>query len=132
MTNKEAIEILRGAIKKPNTKDGYLGQALDMAIKTLEKEPCEDCISRESVMVRVKEYFDNPSYDEKMLCDDLVNLPSVTSQPKMGEWFIDGSETNREVVCSNCDQHIFKYHKLDFDYRPNYCPNCGARMEIRK
>ena len=36
MTIKRAIEILQGAIKKPNTKDGYLGQAIDMAIKALE------------------------------------------------------------------------------------------------
>ena len=39
MTREEAIEILQGAIKKPNTKDGYLGQAIDMAIKALEQEP---------------------------------------------------------------------------------------------
>jgi len=39
MTREKAIEILKGAIKKPNTKDGYLGQALDMAIKSLEQEP---------------------------------------------------------------------------------------------
>lgn len=37
MTNKEAIEILKGAIKKPNTKDGYIGQALDIAIKAIEQ-----------------------------------------------------------------------------------------------
>lgn len=39
MTREEAIDILQGAIKKPNTKDGYLGQAIDMAIKALEQEP---------------------------------------------------------------------------------------------
>ena len=38
MTNEEAIEILKGAIKKPNTQDGYLGQALTMGIEALEKE----------------------------------------------------------------------------------------------
>ena len=49
MTNEEAVKILKGAIKKPNTKDGYLGQALDMAIKALEQtshlkdRPCEVC-----------------------------------------------------------------------------------------
>ena len=37
MTNEEAVEILEGAIKKPNTKDGYLGQALDMGIKAIKK-----------------------------------------------------------------------------------------------
>lgn len=38
MINKEAIEILKGAIKKPNTKDGYLGQALTMGIEALENQ----------------------------------------------------------------------------------------------
>jgi len=47
-----------------------------------------------------------------------------------GYWFIDERpESNRETICSNCEQPIFKFHKLDFDYRPNYCPNCGAKME---
>lgn len=51
-------------------------------------------------------------------------------RPK-GYWFVDERpESNREVVCSNCDQPIFKYHKLDFDYRPKFCPNCGAKMEV--
>ena len=45
MTKEQAIEILQGAIKKPNTKDGYLGQAIDMAIKALEQQPCDDCVS---------------------------------------------------------------------------------------
>lgn len=36
MTREEAIKILKGAIKKPNTKDGYLGQAVTMAIRSLE------------------------------------------------------------------------------------------------
>ena len=52
MTREETIKILQGAIKKPNTKDGYLGQAIDMPIKALEQEPTTkndlgvDCISR--------------------------------------------------------------------------------------
>ena len=38
MTNQEAIKILKGTIKKPNTKDGYLGQALTMGIEALERQ----------------------------------------------------------------------------------------------
>ena len=37
MTIDEAVVILKNAIKKPNTEDGYLGQALTMAIKALEQ-----------------------------------------------------------------------------------------------
>lgn len=49
MTNEEAIVILKNTIKKPNTEDGYLGQALNMAIKALEQtshltdRPCSAC-----------------------------------------------------------------------------------------
>ena len=50
-------------------------------------------------------------------------------RPK-GHWYIDERpESNRKVICSNCEQPIFKYHKLNFDYRPKYCPNCGADMK---
>ena len=41
MTNEYAIKILKGVIKKPNTEDGYLGQAISMAIKALEQPGCE-------------------------------------------------------------------------------------------
>ena len=36
MTLEEASNILKGAIKKPNTKDGYLGQAITMGVNSLE------------------------------------------------------------------------------------------------
>jgi hypothetical protein len=51
MTIDEAIKILKGAIKKPNTKDGYLGQAIDMAIKALEQTrwiPCSERLPEEA------------------------------------------------------------------------------------
>lgn len=51
MTREGAIEILQGAIKKPNTKDGYLGQAIDMAIKALEQE-----LRKDEVILTNKEY----------------------------------------------------------------------------
>ena len=53
------------------------------AIEALEQQPCEDCISRESTMLRVREFIGNPTYTEKMLVDDMNALPSV--QPKQIE-----------------------------------------------
>lgn len=58
-----------------------------------------------------------------------VILKALEHEPKKGHWFVDERpESNREIICSNCEQPIFKYYKLDFDYRPKYCPNCGAKM----
>ena len=125
MTNKKAIKWLKIEASYIEEDVGHgkeILEAYDMAIEALEKEPCEDCISRESVMVRVKEYFDNPSYDEEMLFDDLVNLPSVTPQPKVGEWLKNGELCK----CSNCHSNVLFSAVKSY----SYCYRCGARMEV--
>jgi hypothetical protein len=85
MTREEAIKILRGAIKKPNTKDGYMGQALDMAIKALEQEP------------------------------------------NTGHWIVytDCEGKTRRCVCDRCGYKTGEYTWKN----PNFCANCGAKME---
>lgn len=110
MTREEAIEILQGAIKKPNTKDGYLGQAIDMAIEALKQneqaaewyktfvekfDSCEDCISRADALVSIKNlYPDMPivnimgarqkwleKYAPYFECENVIELlPSVYPQ----------------------------------------------------
>lgn len=142
MTNDEAIEILKGAIKKPNTKDGYLGQALDMAIEALKQETCDDCISRQAVL----DILDNHKYS-KEFCEEhhidwsinlgmahivINDLPSVTSKQKTGKWvgieydgYADGNPVYDVFECSVCGCE----HKGESDTLTNYCPDCGAKME---
>lgn len=138
MTPQEAVKILKGAIKKPNTKDGYLGQALDMAIKALEQQPCEDCISREAVFEQINDWqkdeflsVTNPLY---YLHKRINSLSSVTPKQKAtGSWVEKQVVDNEEVEieqwqsarCSKCD----KYHTTPYSYYFddfNYCPNCGS------
>lgn len=138
MTREEAIEDIRD-----NIKPVVGGISLDMAIKALGQQPCEDCISRQAVEEMIKAEMpergmweiegDKEKETVCEVCVDLMqklsDLPSVTPTRPTGQWFVDERpESDREVVCSNCDNPIFKYHKLGFDYRPKYCPNCGARM----
>ena len=88
MTNElsveEAIKILKGAIKKPNTKDGYLGQAIDMAIKALEQQPCKDCISREAVRKLICQNNDKYGYSDRFheFTERCLQLPSVTPKTR--------------------------------------------------
>ena len=57
MTNEEAIEVLLYACEHsrgeryPREKEAWI-----IAIKALEQQPCEDCISREAVLAKVNEY----------------------------------------------------------------------------
>ena len=62
MTREEAIEFIAQSVKS----DVDMALVAE-AIKALEQQPCEDCISRESVMLRVREFIGNPTYTEKML-----------------------------------------------------------------
>lgn len=137
MTREEAIAILRnqhrwtGEPEKINEVRAE-NKALEMAIKALEQEPCEDCVSRQAVLDAIaanciweNEYNLTSSRIEKAV----EGLPSVDPQPKTGYWTLIGysglRHTNLKVCeCSNC--HKRTYGSLDF------CGRCGADMRGEK
>jgi hypothetical protein len=64
-------------------------EAVEMAIKALEQEPCEDAISRQVVDDLSKELVHTTRDKADFLCnfwEGLQKLPSVTSQPKTVYW----------------------------------------------
>lgn len=94
-------------------------EALDMAIKALEQEPCEDAISRDAAIDLIADY--------ELSMDQVVRgihaLPPVTPQPKTGQWIEECILYSR---CSECGEHaiIANWSKV----LSHYCPNCGAKM----
>jgi hypothetical protein len=137
MTNEQAISIM--TIQRPRTGTKEKLEAYDMAIKALEQEPCEDCISREALRQKLQkrhDFFvnaygsfkdmplnDKARVDEISSCiAEVVNAPSVTPQQKVGEWLKNGELCR----CSNCHSNVlFSAVKLY-----NYCYRCGAKMEV--
>ena len=94
---------------------------IEALIKGTPIEEDENCISRSDAI----KFFKDGVY----VINELNNLAPVKPAKKVGHWFVDERpKSDREIICSNCEQPIFKYHKMDFDYRPNFCPNCGATM----
>ena len=92
MTRKEAIICLKG-IKNVGhdifTEQKDFQESLDMAIKALEQEPCEDCISRQAVINHICEgkecYKDDCKGRIYKRCFDLqwiYDLPPVTPEQK--------------------------------------------------
>lgn len=74
---------------KLNYEQGNMGEqkiVLDIAIKALEQQPSEDCVSRQAVLDEIKSMSNaNPSYwnhcdvvDREDLIDSIKDLPSVT------------------------------------------------------
>lgn len=61
-------------------------------------------------------------------------IEALEQEPKVGEWLekevnSDKIEEWQSARCSICD----RYHTTPYMYyfsKYNYCPNCGARMEV--
>ena len=144
MTNEEAIENLKCLFESTYVDrfEDAENEALKIAIKALEQEPCEDAINRDELLkaidtwdkfgcdadtklVRYQDhYVPYIHYDDVVKC--IKGMPPVNLQPKIGYWLpyaeIDGKTV--EWVCSSC-RHI----KSTTKNKTEYCPVCGARME---
>ena len=130
MTREEAIEFLRSPIKCSDKGDERdLREAMDMAIKSLKQEPCDDCISRHAVLYTIfgsRSNFYN-EFDQGFFADKIRALPPVTPAEKVGHWIYD-DDCREHGHCSECG-----YGSVDLiDGKPhNYCSNCGIRMEMQ-
>ena len=100
--------------------------AYQIAMKALEQEPCEDCISRQAVLdcltatgLKKFDFILDARYKIK-------NLPSVTPQPKIG-W------NNHQIACMLADLFgdacACNYNGIDewlselCDFKDTCCPN---------
>ena len=116
-----------------------MSNPLNMAIKALEQEPCEDTISRQAVLNTLFYNSDNNCEVvlNKELQDRIKALPHVTPAPKKchnENWDYDSCD---QFVCSNCGIELQDWLKVERDedgditfhgYEFKYCPNCGARI----
>ena len=50
--------------------------------------------------------------------------------PKRGKWKVDMSHFSPNIVCSVCGVEIPCVAGWCMDAHMNYCPNCGAKMEV--
>ena len=95
-----------------------------MDLPFVEREPCEDAISREAALEKMADYvasgYADSAEDFEEYSRIICQLPSVNPQPKTGHWiWCVGSHK-----CSNCEEYTCFSHKELL----RYCPNCGARM----
>ena len=98
-------------------------------------EKMDDAISRQQAIdaLRAMQTYKLFAGDDMLLIDqagaqtELMLLPSA--QPKMGKW-IKTARWGRVYYCDQCRNY------LDFDGvnagrgSTNFCPNCGAKMEV--
>ena len=128
MTREEVIKHIKDIICENNTvKHSNIvvfeeeKEALRIAIKALEQEPCEDAISRQAFIKRYEEwmYSEYGKHCEKdALAIRVANsLPPVTPSRRKGHWI----KTNSGYECSEC--------AIESRSKSDFCQYCGAEME---
>jgi hypothetical protein len=124
MTRKEAKRVLE--VDLDHTYNDESKEALRMAIKALEQEPCEDAISRQAALNGI-----TMAEVRWQAVDNVKKLPPVIPQPKTGHWIPrqeiigvdkEGNEMSATVgyKCSKC---LIVHPRTSI-----YCPSCGAKM----
>jgi len=73
MTKEQAIEWLKSLNYCDGEETQEVAQAIEIAIKALEQQPCDDCISRQAVLDILSHYAHNFGAD-----NEIKALPSVT------------------------------------------------------
>ena len=110
----------------------------DKTIKALKQEPCEDAISRQAVLSKIKEVcfseewvqfrVDKGSNGQRdFLINYIEQLSPVTPQTRKGHW-VNGE------YCSECGCDVPTFivdwrWQEEKDMDAKYCPNCGSKME---
>lgn len=124
----------------------------------LEQEPCEDTkeeiwkdipementlnnnpVSRQAVkdIICSGASIDTDA-DKEYVCELIDKLPSVTPKEKTGKWIDDANKIDAQFgrhtyICSECGKYAEYFvsgTEVWWDrIKPNFCPNCGAKME---
>lgn len=107
MTREEAIDILKNTSFFGSAMiDIDIDIAIQMAIKAIEQESCDDTVSRH-------------------VLNAIKALPSVTPKEKTGKWILTIEDWNK-WTCSKCG--FTKRTDIHVALAYNYCPNCGIKM----
>lgn len=98
--------------------------ALQNAIKELEQEHCADMVSRDAMWEVLQRLYGT----EGELVEELMSLPPVLPQRKMGKWIY-----NKKEDSYRCNLCYCPCHKNNLGAIPTeYCAGCGAVMEVEE
>lgn len=85
---------------------------------------------------RLKRQVEGRSWRAKGKMVELIDNSPTVEPAKHGRWIVvsdgygNGDATAHICECSECKDTIWVYKKAT--RRWNYCPNCGARMDLKE
>ena len=122
-THEMAIKAVDDEIKEKSKAD-FIALCADES--SLE-EPCTDAISREdALMALTGEWKESRDEILSLAIRRIRVLPPVTPAEKVGQWI----NHKDEHQCSQCREIVIADKDIWEEYPYDYCPNCGAKMDV--
>ncbi len=92
----------------------------DMAIKALEQEPCDDCVSRQAVIDEVKEiaeWHSGDAFNEDRVITHMKMLPPVLPKREQGEWIRveDGLPESQSIGDKDYSEWVIIAMRIHYD-----------------
>lgn len=105
------------------------GKEVKFVKASTQPEPCEDAVSRSLMREIGATCMARRGEDGELYAlGSLDMLPPVTPKRKTGRWV---NNIHDLPVCDQCG-YMTPYDRAIDDYEyGNYCPNCGAKMEVK-
>ena len=108
-------------------------------------ELCYDCISRQAVIDTIETDCSWDMFNEwgsrtpmgERIVEAIKRVPSSEPERKVGKWEYlqyDGNPKIGNWHCSECKRIVFLLHSQKQNEKPLYdfCPWCGAKMEVNE
>lgn len=114
---------------------GHMGEIienLEEISKILKQEPCEDAISRKS-MLDYQEYLHGKMSNEEnyKLWEFIKDLPSVTPVPKLGQETVSRESYDHEFFLrKEFEVKIYKLEKTIEELEQEYCEDAVSRRAV--
>ena len=102
-------------------------EALKVALDALGEVCAEDCISRAEAIKKIES--EDP---EGWAVNRLEALPIVTPKVREGKWVYNDSRSSHWTDVYECSECKATYRITTYNLEselPDYCPNCGAKMQ---
>ena len=132
ISRQEAISAICNACGKIDCDKMDKCEKLQLSPANISETPnSSDTISRQSAIDGLRDYLvgkrcpDDGTLTCRLIENEVINkLPSA--QPMRGKWERDG----HHIKCDQCGEWMCDRDREGWDIPKNYCPNCGAKMEV--
>lgn len=131
MTREEAIKMLKSKMDGHTDTSYEWAETVRMAIKALEQELCEDCISRQAVLDEMKIRRDN---GDMITVGFIKGLPSVNLQPntevldKVRAEIIE----EKDFAYADFERYKVEYLGVDAEYVEDELPQDDFRYGMER